>query len=276
MGRYPRDDAVKSLLLVFVTAAALVAGGIALVAADDDVDSFASIQSTDAPTAEQVPESTTTTITTITTTTLPAPVAMPDLTGLGYGRALNLLAESGIGRNGVQRVDYPIARFDQLSQVIGQSIEPGQIVPVDSNVDVVMGIRPVPLTVPAEPIPDSETFGARGTVVGRCYNDRLAGTQLELDAIGCDQPHRYQLAASPSIDVGGPFDRNAVAAQLLDLCKGAQEWFVGAPWVGSRLSFAYITPHPDDWAAGKRTGWCFLQHHDDGVRLVADAAGKMW
>lgn len=263
---------MKSFLLVLVTAAALAGGGVLLVISGDDGESGGPGESQTSTTVDDA--SADTTSTTSTTTTVPLASPVPDLTGLTFQEAVRELRLVNLE---AVRSNVDAVSADQFDSVIGQSIVAGTPADAGTSIDLTVAVRPIAPTAfgPAIDYSFVDSYQVDPTMqVGGCFEGSVVDRILNFVPVGCDVPHDFQLAETPTIEFAGAYDPVAIEDEMIEKCRAAQTRFTGAP--SSILSIRFVYPANSSWSTGDRLGFCYLAHIDDGVRFTATAEGSLW
>jgi hypothetical protein len=96
--------------------------------------------------------------------------------------------------------------------------------------------------------------------IGDCFDADQHGNIAAVDAVPCEQPHRFELyhvAEWPGDEEGFPSDVE-LEAFVFDSCLPALEAYIGQPVEGSHLFFSPIVPDQASWEAGRRVVYCAL------------------
>lgn len=213
-----------------------------------------------------------------TTTEAPTFVEVPSLDLLSESEARRVLRESGLNwrfqREEVGSVDFAFV----IGHVYEQTPEPGELVKVGHQVALTSGKRPVARTQQrAEPLPEGEWIDVSGVdAVGQCGNIVSDPPGWLVQPVACERGHDLELASKFTIDAPGVLDFDAIADQMDLDCDEALDEYTGL--AQSSLSFYWVWPGEEAWAAGERIGYCYVtaQGQLGSLQLVGSAANSMW
>ena len=115
---------------------------------------------------------------------------------------------------------------------------------------------------------DDGAVNAGGTLsvtemqVGDCFTTGDEELISDVDAVPCDEPHKYEVFAVR--DHTGPLPLTDASYQSVfdSLCLADFESYVGATWTSSQIYADMITPSEESYAQGDREYICFLYEPD--------------
>jgi hypothetical protein len=118
-----------------------------------------------------------------------------------------------------------------------------------------------------------ETTDVFAIGVGDCLTDSTSteGEVSDVETIGCDQPHTYEVYHSYIIDTADFPDSTEMDSISQEQCNSAFATFIGLPYEQSKYYFRSLTPTAESWDAGDREILCMV--YDEGGETTGSLEG---
>lgn len=102
--------------------------------------------------------------------------------------------------------------------------------------------------------------------VGDCLNvSNLSEEITEVPTVDCAEEHEAEIYTTAQLPDGDFPTDEALDGEIMDVCLGEFDAFVGMPYEESQLDFNVIYPSTESWADGDRELICYLYELDGSM-----------